>query len=416
MTVLNIGAAPATTPDYKWPEGGMTKIPNWVYSDPHIYKKELDVFYYGDTWHYIGLACEVPEVGSFRRSSIGERPVILVRSGENEFSVLENRCAHKGAQLCWENTGKVSDFTCPYHQWNYSLKGDLQGVPFLRGALGKGGMPRDFKKSEYGLRSLRMHYEGGSIWATFSDKTPSFEDYCGPDVLREVRHMLPGKPLVLLGYTRQLIPSNWKTYLENLKDPYHATLLHSFYITFGLWRADNKSECVPQERGHSVMISHNEGKKKSDATSQMKRFRDDLQVLDKETVTPRKEFNNKRVGGGWIFPSAYMGIQANTLKMRHLIPKGPNMHELVFTHYGFEDDDEELRRLRLKHANLLGPSGFVSMDDSEMLSQVQHGVKAYPHEVSTVEMGGKDIAPTDYMVSEVLIRSFYKFYREAMDL
>ena len=25
---------------------------------------------------------------------------------------------------------------------------------------------------------------------------------------------------------RKLIPSNWKLYIENLKDPYHATLLH----------------------------------------------------------------------------------------------------------------------------------------------------------------------------------------------
>lgn len=401
---------------HEWPDDGRAKIPHWVYSDPDIYQRELDTFYYGDTWHYVGLECEVPEVGSFRRSSIGERPVILVRAAASEFVVLENRCAHKGAQICWENSGKVSDFTCPYHQWNYALNGDLQGVPFLRGALGKGGMPTDFKKSDHGLRRLRTHYVGGSIWATFSANAPDFEDYCGPDLMAEIRHMLPGKPLRLLGYTRQLIPSNWKTYLENLKDPYHATLLHSFYITFGLWRADNVSKCVPQQRGHSVMISYNEGKKTSGATSQMKRFRDDLEVLDSETVTPRKDFNQKRVGGGWIFPSAYMGIQANTLKMRHLIPRGPNKHELVFTHYGFEDDDEELARLRLKHANLLGPAGFVSMDDSEMLAQVQHGVNGYPHESSIVEMGGREIAETDYMVSEVLIRSFYRFYRQAMGL
>ena len=78
-----------------------------------------------------------------------------------------------------------------------------------------------------------------------------------------------------------------------------------------------------------------------------------------------------------MFPAAQFGIQANSLKTRHVIPRSPTEHELVFTYYGYEDDDEEMTRLRLKHANLLGPAGFVSMDDSEMLNQVQIGVTGY---------------------------------------
>lgn len=401
----------------RWPEEGYTRIPAWVYTDEDIYRKEMKVFFAGDTWNYVGLECEVPEVGSFKRQWIGDRPVIMVRNEEGEISVIENRCAHKGAQICWQNTGKVTDFTCPYHQWNYDLNGNLQGVPFRRGALGKGGMPKDFNPKQWGIKKLRSVNRGGSIWATFSDTAPSFEEYCGAEVLAEIDHMLPGKKLKLLGYSRQLIPSNWKMYLENLKDPYHATLLHSFYITFGLWRADSKSECIPTGGGaHSVMISHNEGKKKTEATAEMERFRDDLQILDSETVTPRREFNRGRVGGAWIFPAAQFGIQANSLKTRHVIPRGPNAHELVFTYYGYEDDDEEMTRLRLKHANLLGPAGFVSMDDSEMLKQVQSGISGYPESVSVVEMGGRDTEPADYMVSEVLIRAFYDFYRKAMGL
>ena len=39
---------------------------------------------------------------------------------------------------------------------------------------------------------------------------------------------------VMLGYYRNELPGNWKLYHENLKDPYHATLLHSFLVVFGL--------------------------------------------------------------------------------------------------------------------------------------------------------------------------------------
>ncbi|MDI7047046.1 salicylate hydroxylase, partial [Escherichia coli] len=66
--------------------------------------------------------------------------------------------------------------------------------------------------------------------------------------------------------------------------------------------------------------------------------------------------------------------------------------------------------------NLLGPAGFVSIDDSEMLTQTQIGVTGYPEGSAIIEMGGKDTEPTDYMVTEVLIRGFYKYYREAMGL
>src|SRR5690606_23937772 len=139
-----------------------------------------------------------------------------------------------------------------------------------------------------------------------------------------------------------------------------------------------------------------------------------LELLDRETVTPLREFNGGRVGGAWVFPAAAVGIQANTLKTRHVIPRSPTEHELVFTYYGYEDDTEEMTRHRLKQANLLGPAGFVSMDDSEMLTQCQFGAAGYPHEQGIIEMGGRDTERTDYMVSEVLIRGFYRYYIEAM--
>jgi salicylate 5-hydroxylase large subunit len=44
----------------------------------------------------------------------------------------------------------------------------------------------------------------------------------------------------VLGYNRQRIPGNWKLMQENIKDPYHPGLLHTWFVTFGLWRADNK--------------------------------------------------------------------------------------------------------------------------------------------------------------------------------
>src|SRR5690242_15394244 len=115
-----------------WPKEGWTRVPMWVYCDPEIYRRELDLFFYGPTWNYVGLECEIPNVGDYKRAWIGERQVIVVRADDGNVAVMENRCAHRGARLCWQNKGHAESFTCPYHQWNYALDGKLQGIPLKR--------------------------------------------------------------------------------------------------------------------------------------------------------------------------------------------------------------------------------------------------------------------------------------------
>ncbi|MBI2726261.1 MAG: Rieske 2Fe-2S domain-containing protein [Polaromonas sp.] len=402
--------------DRIWPVEGYARVPFWIYTDPEIYQRELDLFYYGRSWNYVALECEIPEKGSFKRSWIGERQVVVVRGEHDEVHVWENRCAHRGARLCWKNKGKEESFTCPYHQWNFALDGKLQGVPLKRGVLKKGGMPSDFDNANHGLTRLRVHVENGTIWASFHLEPLPFAEYSGPEVMAHIHRHFPGRKLKLLGYNRQLIPSNWKLYFENLKDPYHATLLHSFLITFGLWRADTQSESIPVTSGHSLMISRNVGKKQTDVNADIARFKDALELNDTDTVTPLSEFSDGQVVAITHFPSVVIHQQANTFGMRHVIPKGVDSFELAWTFFGYEDDTEEMTRLRIRHANLYGPAGYVAMEDGEVLSESQGGAHHAESYSAVLEMGGRDVKAQDHMVTEVLIRAFYKYYREAMGL
>ena len=79
--------------------GGFTRVPAWVYSDEEIYRRELDTFFAGDSWNFVGLECELPGVGDFKRAWIGNRQVVVVRDGDG-VNVLENRCAHRGGAIC----------------------------------------------------------------------------------------------------------------------------------------------------------------------------------------------------------------------------------------------------------------------------------------------------------------------------
>jgi len=405
----------------KWPAEGVSRVPAWIYSDPEIYARELEVFHYGKVWNYVGLDCEVPEPNTFRRSWIGERPVIITRDADGEIHVVENRCAHRGSLLCWQNSGKAKDLTCPYHHWSYSLKGDLMGLPFLRGVQGKGGMPRDFDKAKNSLTKLRVAVRGGSIWATYSDETPPLEDYLGEEIFTRLDRLVSRRPLRLVGYSRQVVDSNWKLYWENSRDPYHATLMHPFLSTFGILRTDGDYHSVPLQEGrHEYTYSQYDPElrnRTSEASAQIKSIKTTLQIQDTDVVNSVvDEFNDGMMGAFQVFPTILVQQYFNCLVVRHIIPKGVGRHELVWTYFGYADDDEQVSELRLKQSNLVGPAGFVSLEDSEVLSLMQPVVEGSPHALQVLEMGGHGTEAQSTMMTETLIRAFYDFYRREMGL
>ena len=422
MTLNARPAASVLVQQRKWPDEGVSRVPAWIYSDEALFEREMETFFAGNTWNYVGLEVEVPEPGNYLRTFIGTKPVLVTRDLDGKINVLENRCAHRGAPVCWKQRGKSTDLTCPYHHWTYDLGGNLLGVAFMRGnPKPNPGMPNDFDKRNHGMRQLRTTVRGGAIWASFSDATPELDHYIGPQVLEFVDRAFNGRPLRLLGYSRQTIPCNWKLYFENARDPYHATLLHTFFTTFGLFRADAHTRATPSDDGrHEVTYSWFDSKaqeKNADLSKDIKNIITDLKLHDMEIVKPKQEFADGRIGTLEVFPSMVLQQHVNTLAVRHIIPKSPTVTELSWIYFGYQDDDEILRRLRLKQGNLTGPAGYVSLDDSEVLKQMQPVVQNYPDSVQVVEMHGRDhIGVSETSVSESMIRAFYTFYRREMGL
>ena len=91
--------------------------------------------------------------------------------------------------------------------------------------------------------------------------------------------------------------------------------------------------------------------------------------------------------------------------------------EHAWTFFGYKGESEEIRVRCIRHANLMGPAGFVSVDDSEMMKFSQDGVRPWPEVNGILEMGGRDWKTSEpHVVTESLIRSFYDYYRRVMDL
>ncbi len=393
-------------------------MPLWIYSDPLLYAREQERIFRGPEWCYVALAAEIPRPGDFLRATIGERPVIVTRDADGALHVVENRCAHRGLMLCPKPRGNARELTCPYHQWTYDLAGNLLGVPFLRGVGGKGGMPRDFRRDEHALAALRVHERHGVVFASFDPRPPAFETWLGPEMLPWFDRVFDGRELRVLGYMRQRIRSNWKLMFENIKDPYHASLLHVFLVTFGLFRADQPSAVVLDASGrHACLISQRGTQQAGAATAEMKSFRADLKLHDPRLLEPVREFPGEAtVVMQTLWPNLIVQQQSNTLAMRQLVLRGPGAFELHWTFFGYADDPPEMTARRLRQANLMGPAGLVSVDDSEMMELGQRGVASAPEGLAVLELGGRDCASTDHMVTESAVRGFYRHYREVMGL
>ena len=414
--------------DPAWGEAPTSRVPGWVYTDAEIYRRELERLFYRGHWCYVGLECEVPQTGDFKRTVVGERSVIMVRGaldeqGHSDIQVVENRCAHRGVAFCRERHGRVKDFVCPYHQWNYSLSGDLVGLPFRRGVKQdgrvNGGMPPDFKLADHGLTKLKVARRGGAVFASFDHEIEPFEDFLGPEVLHYYDRVFSGRPLTLLGYSRQRIPANWKLMQENIKDPYHPGLLHTWFVSFGLWRADQKSQMVMDaHHRHACMVSRrNEGGAGS-VTQGVTSFKAGLQLNDERLldVVPEAWWGGPSVVMMTLFPSLIIQQQVNSLSTRHIQPVAPGVFDFVWTHFGFADDDEAMTRRRLRQANLFGPAGFVSADDGEVIEFAQQAFAAHEQARTLSELDGRDVKATDHMVTETLIRGMYRYWRQVMAL
>ncbi len=77
-----------------------------------------------------------------------------------------------------------------------------------------------------------------------------------------------------------------------------------------------------------------------------------------------------------FFPNALLIQINNSLATRQIRPKGVGAHEVFQTVFGYADDDEAMTRHRLMSTNLVGPAGFVSMEDGEAIEVVQKATRS----------------------------------------
>lgn len=403
-----------------WPRADFSRIPYELYHDAEVYEQEQQRIFRGPTWSFLGLEAEIPNVGDFRTTYVGDTPVVYDRAPDGAVHAFVNRCAHRGSIVRREARGNAKEHVCIYHRWRYDLEGTLKVIPFRRGVNGKGGLCADFDQAEHGLQKLRVESFHGAIFGTFSAATEPLVSFLGPTHVKHLKRLFE-RPIRILGYQRQRIFGNWKLYMENVRDQYHGSLLHEFQTTFAITRVTQTggARMDPRHR-HNISYSQVGSDKDEDAGKMYKEAKveqDRLRLEDMRMLDYRQEYDDPiSISICSTFPNACFQQIRNSLAARQVRTRGVDCFDLYWTLFGYAEDDNAMTEARMLQSNMIGPAGLISMEDGEAIQNVHLASRSERGTHAVVEMGGGGPIPTDidFKVSDLPIRGFWSYYSELM--
>ena len=373
------------------------RIPREIFTDPDLFRTEMDAVFTGQVWVLVGHEAELPNTGDYKTIAIGSVPVIVVRGAQGRVSVLVNACAHRGTRLVEGPAGNVQrgGFRCIYHMWTYDTDGHLIAVSLPE------DFPAEFRKEDYGLPRARVETYRGAIFATFSDETPPLREYLA-ELTDGLDRVLGEGDLRYLGSIKVVFHTNWKLYVENIYDGYHVTALHTGFQVVRL-RSHGGERLVPnyERNGHLW------GRSRSTPVEQLTPALRDMSLFD--TRTKPTTDHNMMV----VFPSGVVTDYFDTIQLRYIAPLALDRTLIEFTFFGRASDSEEILHHRLRQGpQVLGPAGAITLEDAAALERVQ--LSAVARGENVVLKGTAKRFPPYRHVDEAPIRHFYHAYRRLM--
>lgn len=214
------------------------RVHRTLYTDQAIFSEEMTAIFGGKSWVYLAHESQVPDPNSFLSIRMGLRPVIVTRDRHGELHAVFNRCTHRAATVCREESGTAKSFQCPYHGWTFRNTGELVGAPWPQ------GYGADFDKEDHGLRRVaRVETYRGFIFGTLNEDAPSVSEWLGhakPWLDYWVDRAPEGEVKVQNAAHRMGYRGNWKLAYDNAGDGYHPSFSHRSLLEMASRMGDSK--------------------------------------------------------------------------------------------------------------------------------------------------------------------------------
>ena len=408
--------------------GGSFKVNRRVFVDQAILDIERRAIF-DHCWLYVGHASEVAQPGAFVTRKVAGRTLIMNRDRAGKLHVFYNTCSHRGALVCRERSGRRHNFACPYHGWVYDDRGVLVDVPkpeamaaglIAGGTLNLREVPHLAQYRDF----IFVNFDRGA--------TLTLKDYLAgaADILDLVADQGENGMEVVNGMREYCMKANWKLLQENSADGYHAITTHATYFDYVNARDGDRVAVDPKTaggrvydlgRGHAVLTSvgalpwgrpyarwvpgwGEEAKAEVEAIARRL-----VERLGAERATLVAQGDRNCL----IFPNLVVNdIMAITVRTYY--PVRPDYIEINAWGLAPRGESEASRTRRLKNfVEFLGPAGFATPDDVEMLELCQQGYANLDGmEWNDISRGMRNDAPVK--TDEAQMRAFWRQWRDMM--
>ena len=197
--------------------GGQVRNPVTTYTDKGMAADEWREFFLNHT-QLLGLSGDLPENSSFFTCNDLGKPILCTRDMDGEFHAFLNVCRHRGTLVENQERGRKTVFSCPFHAWSYSPKGDLVSVPQEQqfGPIDKSyhGLVELPTEERYGLLFVHPKTDGRlELDDMLGDLGPELESWTFSDFKHQYA-------------TTYEHAMNWKLAIDTFGETYHFNALH----------------------------------------------------------------------------------------------------------------------------------------------------------------------------------------------
>ncbi|MDH5172746.1 MAG: Rieske 2Fe-2S domain-containing protein, partial [Gammaproteobacteria bacterium] len=358
-----------------------TLVSRRCWTDPGVYALEKRGIF-GRAWLFLGHESQLRQPGDFVQAYMCETPIILSRGQDRRLYACIDSCSHRGLPVCRADHGNTKRFICPYHNWSYSVEGELVAIPQENAVRNKPD------KSRLGLKRVpRLETWRGLVFGSFDPDIMPLEEYLG-DMRFYLDAFLGRFPdgIEFIGAPhRWLLDANWKLPVENqLGDVNHGAFLHSAIIP-------REAQDRIEELGHSVVTAPGHGATfrlmPPDAAvdevawgmegmggmlggAPVQEYLREVQARAAERVGPLRARMKGLTYG--VYPNLSFLWSNASFKVSH--PRGPGRVEYWSWAVVPADAPDEIKRvLRTNYSSFFGPGGILEQEDSEVWVQQFRG-------------------------------------------
>lgn len=283
-------------------QGSMT-LPGEYFTSQEIYDLERERIWL-QRWVCVGRSSQADAPGEYFLADLGAENLIVVRDRTGGLNAFYNVCRHRGARICIETNGRVSEsIQCPYHAWTYALDGRLIGAPFMNEVAG-------FEPGAYSLHPAAVAEWEGFIFISLSENPVPFAQEFAALIGRFARFNLP-----LLRTSRSItydVNANWKLIIQNYSECLHCPTLHPGLARISPFQSGENDLVEGKALGGYMEISHN-----AESVTQSGR-------LCGLPVGDLPASDHKRIYYYTLFPNLLLSIHPDYVMFHRIMPQTPN--------------------------------------------------------------------------------------------